>query len=216
MMGPTVLLAALLIGGPSEAEARAATEAASLFESGRYSESARAFEAAYDASGEPAYLFGWAQALRRAGNCKGAIEVLERFLDTNPPSADVAAGQDVIDACHEVLGLGPAPEPPPPVLVTEPEPSPRASESVDARWHKDVAGGVLLGTGLVAGATAGVLYGVARQQASLATGPESAFLDRRDRAGSLRNASIGVGIVSAALLTGAVVRYVVVHRRHGS
>lgn len=212
-----LLLAAQLAAGPpadpapedADAHARRGGE---LFEAGRFSDSARAFESAYEVSENPVYLFAWAQALRRAGNCEVAMDLLERYLETEPPRSDVAVAQDVLDACREVLGL-PAPEPlppevnvPPPVVVT-PDVTPASRP-----WHRDPLGGVLLGTGALSAGAAVVLYGLARTRASDRDGTETAYLDRRAGAQAMARVSIGLAAGAAALLTGSIIRYALVRR----
>lgn len=102
--------------------------AAELFADGRYAEAAAAFEAAYRETGDPAFLFGHAQALRFGGNCGGAIELFEAFIETGPPEPDVAEARRVIAACREILDQGPTPDP----VVTTPQPEP---EPEPPRWQ---------------------------------------------------------------------------------
>src|SRR5688500_1054556 len=101
----------------------------------------------YERTGDPALLFGEAQALRRAGDCKSAIEVFERYLASDPPDADEAAANEAMAACREIVD---ASEPPPPE-PTPPEPTPpepaRPSEPAPRRWYEDPAGGALVGIG---------------------------------------------------------------------
>lgn len=195
--------------------ADAAVRAGELFERGEFEQAAAAFEEAYARTGDPALLFGRAQALRRAGNCGAAIEVFEAFIATSPPEPDVQAARDVIEACRSILGedatanaTAPTPEP-----IREPEPVPPPRP----RWPRDVAGGTLLGSGLAVAVTGAALYGTAMTRAAKGSGDpmegEQAF-EARER--SLRTlAGVGGGLMlgGSALLVGSVVRYVIVARR---
>lgn len=198
---------------PSEADP--AVRAGELFRSGEFEQAAAAFAEAYARTGDPALLFGRAQALRRAGSCSAAIEVFEQFIATSPPAADVQAARDVIAACRAILGEERT-EPEPELAEPEPTPAP-APPPPRPRWHRDVAGGVLLGSGLAVAATGAALYGTAFGRAGdPPAGPmqsEQAYEARQRSIRTLAATGGGLLIGGTALLVGSVVRYAIVARR---
>lgn len=186
---------------------------AALIEQGRHLDAADAFERLYEASGDAALLFGKATALRRGGDCRGAIETLERFVATNPPEADTAAARDVIEVCEQILADDAPPEPPPPILV-EPTPVPETPPPAPSEpWTRDVAGGVLLGSGVAVVVGGSVLVGLAAARTRPREESEAGF-ERRER--SVRTMSAVGGAMAAAgvaLIIGSIVRYAVIARR---
>ncbi len=190
-----------------------AARAARLFRDGEFAEAAAAFASAYERSGDPAFLFGRAQALRRAGNCGAAIDVFEAFIATSPPAADVQAARDVIEACRSILGqdaitpVADAPVAEPTAPEPEPPPPPRPA------WPRDVTGGVLLGSGLALAVAGGVVYGTAAAQATARIETEQAYEARQQRVRTLAATGIALMVGGGALLVGSVARYVVVARR---
>jgi hypothetical protein len=196
---------------PSETDP--AVQAGELFRNGEFEKAAAAFAEAYARTGDPALLFGRAQALRRAGSCGAAIEVFEQFIATSPPAADVQAARDVIEACRSILGEEPT-EPEPPLAQPQATPEPPPPRP---RWHRDVAGGVLLGSGLAVAATGAALYGTAFGRAGEPpAGPmqsEQAYEARQRSIRTLAATGGGLLIGGTALLVGSVVRYAIVARR---
>lgn len=195
------------LGDPTEDPA---VRAATLFREGDFVAAAAAFLRAYEQTGDAALLFGRAQALRRAGNCGGAIEVFEEFIATDPPAADVEAARGVIAQCREILGEDRR-EPPPPVPIETPSDTP--PQQRPARWHRDVAGGVLLGSGLVVATIGGALLGTAYGRDGAREESESDY-EARDRSVRALGAS-GVALLvgGGALLVGSAVRYAIVAKR---
>lgn len=188
-----------------------AARAGALFREGRFAEAATAFGQAYESTGDPAFLFGRAQALRRAGNCGAAIEVFEAFIETGPPRSDVEGAQEVIEACRSILGE-PALEPEP---AEEPATIPAPTEAPDRvppRWPRDLVGGVLLGAGAAVTITGGALYGAAVARSSDRTETEQGYEDRQRQVLIRGGIGIGAMITGGALLVGSVVRYVLVAR----
>jgi len=197
------------------AEPDPAVRAGELFRDGEFAEAAAAFEAAYERSKDPALLFGRAQALRRAGNCKAAIEVFEQFIDTTPPEPDVRAARDVIEACRAILGED-AIEPVPPQPQPDPQPSPAPTPDHDAAaWRRDVLGGVLVGTGLGVAVGGAALQGASFRRAREREETEQAYEDRRRSARAMAGVGVGLLVTGGALVVGGVVRYVIVARRGG-
>jgi hypothetical protein len=196
---------------PEDAEPDPAARAGELFRRGEFEQAAAAFEVAYERTGDPALLFGRAQALRRAGNCGAAIDVFEAFIAAGPPPDDVQAARDVIAACRSVLAEGgAAPEPdatvPDPVVEDAPPPPP-------PRWPRDVAGGVLLGSGLAVAIAGAAVYGTAFARSSDRMETEQAYETRQRSVRTLAATGAGLMIGGTALLVGSVVRYAIVARR---
>ncbi|MEX1365211.1 MAG: hypothetical protein AB1Z98_18940, partial [Nannocystaceae bacterium] len=193
-----------------------AVRAGELFGDGQFAEAAAAFEEAYALTGDPAYLFGRAQALRRAGNCGAAIEVFEAFIDSGPPEADVRAANDVIEACRSILDEPGVPSDREPEPMVEPtaDPAP-APARAPPRWPRDVAGGVLLGTGAAVTVAGGVLYGVARARTSARGETEQEYEDRSQQVRTLGALGISALVVGGSLLVGSVIRYALVARAEG-
>lgn len=202
--------------GPAAEPTDPAVRAGELFKRGEFEQAAAAFEEAYARTGDPALLFGRAQALRRAGNCGAAIEVFEAFIATSPPAADVQAARDVIEACRSILGED-ATEPEPDVGEPEPAPEPEPVPPPRPRWPRDVTGGVLLGSGLAVAVTGSALYGTAFARAADRSGEpmegEQAFEARAQSVRTLAAVGGGLMLGGSALLVGSVVRYVIVARR---
>lgn len=194
-----------------EAEPDPAARAGTLFRDGEFAEAAAAFLLAYERTGDPAFLFGRAQALRRAGNCGAAIDVFETFIATEPPEADIRAARDVIEACRSILGQGAVaplegeavPEP------DEPDEPPRPRPA----WPRDVTGGVLLGSGIAIAIAGGVVYGSGASQAGARMETEQAYEAREQRVRVLGATGVSLMVSGGALLVGSVVRYVIVARR---
>ncbi len=193
---------------PVPAEDHAAV-AAKAFRDGDFVLAAEAFQRAYDITGDPALLFGRAQALRRAGSCAAAIDVFEQFIATSPPAADAEAAQKVIDECRAIVDVHepvPAPEP---AITPLPPPEPPKPKP----WHRDVTGGVLLGTGLGVAAIGAALYGTSFAQADDRGDTEQQYDDRRQRVRTLSATGGALMITGGALVVGSIIRYAIVAKR---
>ncbi len=186
-----------------------ATRAARLFRDGDFVGAAAAFELAHAQTGDPALLFGRAQALRRAGNCGAAIDVFEAFIATAPPDSDRDAAQSVIDACREILGTptdAPPPDPVPP-LPQPPSPPPPPP------WQRDVTGGVLLGSGLAIAIAGSAVLGTSFVRARDRSSTEQDHDDRRAQVRTLGSTGVALLITGGAVAIGGVIRYAIVSRR---
>ena len=160
-------------------------------------------------------LFCGAMAAKAAGDCDEARPKLESYLEVYPDRADAEEARVALEACEEE----PEPVPPPPAPRVEPtpaDPPPIESPSVDIvdsepprPWHRDVAGGVLVGSGLaIAAAGTGVALGGRAVFVQGRRSPDGhaegiAAMDR-----GIRLERIGIGIAAA----GAVVTLVGVAR----
>lgn len=191
-----------------------AERAGRLFVDGNFAEAAVAFEEAYRLHGDPALLFGRAQAQRRSGDCQGAIDTFEQFIETGPPDADIQEAKGVIEACEEILGEDAATDAagadpvPPPKLPPEETPPPKPK--------RDPLGGALLGSGLGLVGLGTVLYAVGFGRASdRDPGEEHETTYERRETQSRRLAVSGITLlaVGGALTVGGIVRYVIVKQR---
>lgn len=218
MTHPSALaLAALLSTAPPTPleEARAAETAAA---EGRWSDASAAFGRAYAASDDPRYLYARAQVERLGGDCRAALPLYEAFVQTQPDTASLDAANGFIALCREEVGPEPTPPPEPePVLEPTPapdlDPEPRPLES--RPWHRDPWGGALVGTGLAAAVTGGVLIGVGFGTADQAEGAsdDRAFGQEIDQARTLTVAGAVTASIGGALLTAGIVRWVVLARK---
>jgi len=224
-----IVLAALAFSAPPSLRAVQAPASASedpdpavrageLFRLGEFEKAAAAFAEAYARTGDPAFLFGRAQSLRRAGSCAAAIEVFEAFIATEPPEADVQAARDVIAACRSILGEhGPADEDDGDALAPAPAPAVERAEQPSPpprHWSRDVTGGVLLGSGLAVAIAGAAVYGTAFVRADQTRREsEQAYEDRQRSTRTLAATGAGLMIGGTALLVGSVIRYVIVARR---
>lgn len=88
-----------LLSSPEAKEKLAEAQAA--FEEQDYAAAAEAIEAAYLIEPKDALLYPWAQAERQRGDCAAAIELYQRFIDSDPGPDFVEAAQQNIDRCEE-------------------------------------------------------------------------------------------------------------------
>ncbi len=212
-------VAVVLVGVLAASQARAAEPSAEdpveLIKQGRHLEAAEAFERKYQVTHDAALLFAKATALRRGGDCGGAIEALRRFIGSEPPASDIAAAQEVIDVCTAILEDDETPpEPPPPIPVqTTPEPLPPEAPPPERSWTRDVTAGVLLGTGVGVTVAGAVLVGLAASRSQDREESEAGFERREQSVRSLYAAGGATAAAGVALLIGSIVRYTIVARR---
>jgi tetratricopeptide (TPR) repeat protein len=215
------ILLALALAAPNEAAVRAEQH----FEAKEYEQAIDALREAYATEPDPAFVFAEGSALQELGRYDEAIEVYERFLALAPPKEQAQKAFDRIQICRAALDESePAPESaPPPRPEPEPDPLPSQPQPIDRDeptrvWHRDVAGGVLLGVGLAAAATGGALLGVGagRRAAALDAGTESDFRSDLRGTNALQGTGVALLVTGGALLVGAIVRYSIVRRRSSS
>lgn len=210
-----------------EAQAKLA-EAQQAFADEDFDAAAAAVEAAYLIEPEPMLLLPWAQAERSRGNCAAAVELYQRFLDSDPPERMAGPARENMDRCQEQLDAEAEAEaevedevveddvedevvedelPPPPVEKDEP---PKAKA-----WYKDPLGGVLAGVGVVGVGVGAGLLGAGASAAKGAPDQDSHmdYLDERDRATGLRNGGAIALSIGGALLVGGIIRYAVVAKK---
>lgn len=211
------LVVAGLLVSTSTATAAPVTEEdpIELIRQGRHLDAAAAFERQYERTGDGALLFAKATALRRGGDCRGAIETLERFIETKPPEPDIAAAREVIGVCTEILSNGePEPATPPPPVLVEPAPEPVVAPVDERAWTRDVPGGVLLGSSVAVTIGGVVVLGLAAARSQPREESEAGFESRGQSVRTLSAVGGSLVAAGAALLIGSIVRYAVVARRN--
>ena len=204
-------------------------DAQKAFEQKDYATASDKLERAYLIEPAPELLYPWAQAERNLDRCESAIDLYQKFIDTNPSERMATAAQQNIDRCKETLAAQ-QPDEPPPVPETgsdeetapredTPPPKPKGEEGKDdtKKIGRDPAGAVLVslgGASVIAGA---VLLGVASKQAKK-TGNDgnehTTYLDMRKAALTQRNAGIAVMVVGGALIVAGAIRYGLLARKH--
>lgn len=92
------MLSGLVAAAPAqETAARAAAlEAKTAFDLGDYPRAIEQYEAAYKLKAAPGLLFNLGQCHRRAGHLDKASFYFRRYLETNPPSAQAKATEEVL------------------------------------------------------------------------------------------------------------------------
>lgn len=196
-------------------EARAHFEDAQRrFESRDYKGAAAALDAAYAIEPAADLLYPWAQAERLDGDCERAIELYRAFLTAEPPEEHARLAEQNIATCEDLLERQHREE-----SRQAPQPTAAAADAGDTapdrRWQRDVAGGILVGTGaggLVVGT--GLLIAALHGASSVSEAADVHDYDKRiERATLQRNLAVGAFAVGGALAVAGVVRYVLVARR---
>jgi tetratricopeptide (TPR) repeat protein len=92
-----------------------------FFDVGRWDEAASEFEKAYAIRSDPTFLFNMAQAYRRKGDAKRAIDLYKNYLIKAPKSPQRAEVEERIKALQQQLEeAGYAVKPPPPAVSPPP------------------------------------------------------------------------------------------------
>ena len=214
MMRSTILLACLAVSAgvaradtatPTTADGQARFETGSAaYAAGDFARASEEFSAGYGVEPWSGFLFAWAQAERRAGDCTEAIELYRRFLATKPSVKAEQLAADGIGACNGSLGT------PPPMVITLPAPPPVAPpRPLPPRPFRHKLA-VTLGALGVAGAGTGVtFYLLARRDGDAAlraaSYPEAERL--HDRAGTRTTIARIAGGVGGALCVAAAIRF---------
>lgn len=194
------------------------------------------FEAAYEDTPSPDLLYAWGQSERKRGECRKALELFRKFLDSGPSEESVEAANTLIASCEEEIEReGPAVVPPPPPSGDgdgdgegpeprpEPDPAepegPAAPEGVDdgskKPWGRDPAGATLTAIGSVFVVTGAGLLAVGGAQGSSAqeAADYGGFRIERERSIALTVTGGVVGGIGLGLLIGGIVRYSIVAKQ---
>jgi hypothetical protein len=162
-----------------------------------------AFERGYAIDPRREFLFADAQARRLAGDCRGAVPLYQRFLETSPPAVQASATHLGLSRCAQLMAAEkPAP---PPVATAIPGPPPPPPPPP---WTHDRAGAGLLATGVVAlGVGAGFL---AASFAALPSAKEGSYADytaARDRADARHAIGVVALVGGGAFVAAGLARY---------
>jgi hypothetical protein len=167
------------------------------------------------------FLFAQAQALRLSGDCKSAVPLYQRFLATEPDDVQTNATHIALGRCAaQMATAAPTPVPPPdakraaPPTITAPAP-PRPPPPREP-WHHDLAGGALLGAGVVGLGTGAVFILAARAARDDANHASPSLPDYQahwDTARGRAQVAIVAFAAGTALVAAAIVRYVRVRAR---
>jgi tetratricopeptide (TPR) repeat protein len=199
----------------AEDAARADAEGRRHFEAGNFAEAAALYARAHAQDPRPIYLYHWAQAERRAGNCPVAAQLYRRYLEYDVGPENEAAAKKNLARCGYADEPVDTVEPAVPVdeakVGTPSGPAPRDRNA----WLRDPWGITLVGLGgggLLAAAILGGGSSAQLDRAGEAT-VEDDYARHADRAGTLRVAAIATGAIGAALLVGGITRWLLVRRR---
>jgi tetratricopeptide (TPR) repeat protein len=188
-----------------------------LYAAKDYPAAIAALRAGYTLDPRREFLFAEAQALRLSGDCKSAVPLYQSFLTSGPDEVQVNAAHIALGRCAAQMASAPpaapapAPRTPaPPTLAIPPRPP-----AAPPPWYQDLAGGALLGAGVLAvAAGAGFSIGAltarddANQQASY-----PAYAQRWDTAHSRERIAVIAFAAGVVLTSAAVIRYVRVRAR---
>lgn len=188
-VAPAIALApvseALAAAAPSVADREA--KAAALFEAGEHAQAIEIFEQLYAERKSPNYLYNIARIQEDAGELEGALGNYDKFVDSPGVELEMRAAaaeraktiRGILDARRDEEKTPPvvdpppkendegddeasSTEPPPPRVVTNKD-GPTGDQPSRGPGKLGVAGYVLLGTGVVALAAAGIVGGLAVQ-----------------------------------------------------
>ena len=181
----------------------------------------RELEAGYAIDPRREFLFAEAQALRLNGDCKGAVPLYKKFLDSRPDDVQTNATHIALGRCAEQMASKPAEVAAPAAGVAKGPstalaatmPAPRAPPPP---WYQDVAGGVLLGGGVAALAIGTAFSFAARSARDDANQSSSTYAEYAQHWAAARertHVAIGAFSVGAAFTGAAIYRYLRVRQR---
>jgi len=196
-------------------EARAHYERGlALFQAKDYAGATRELEAGFAVEPRREFLFAEAQARRLAGDCRAAVPLYQRFLESGPPAVQVNATHIALGRCAQQLATAheePVPPRPPPPA---PGPAPPPPAPAPPPWTHDALGAALLGAGVVGlGVGAAFLAGSYAARTSPPTLPE--YQQQRATAEGRLTVAVVSLAAGGALAAGGVARYWLVRRRGG-
>lgn len=181
-----------------------------LYRTGDYDGATAAFRLGYAIDARPEFLYALAQAKRMSGDCHSAVGLYEQFLGTSPSELQADVARRNIERCK-------AAEPPPEMQVPAPTPiidkpaiiEKQAKPKDRSPWYKDIWGGALVGSGVVAlGVGAGFL---AAAKSAESNAREEMILDDYnagiDRAKGRQTIGFVAIAAGSALVVGGVARY---------
>jgi tetratricopeptide (TPR) repeat protein len=200
------------VAGPNKALDAAIERAEAHFLAEEYGAASEAFDEAYALEPDPRFLYARAQAERLDGDCAAAVELYQRFLDTDPP--EPAATEAVVnrDRCKQSLEAERPPAPPDPTPPSDEDAAPSKP------LQRDALGLALVGTGGVAVAVGAGVWGiaVANDREAPEARTENDFVETKRRARTRHRAGIAVTSIGAALLVAGAIRLIVAAKRRPS
>ena len=185
-----------------------------------YAGAIRELDAGYGLDPRREFLFAEAQAHRLNGDCKSAVPLYKKFLDSDPDDVQVNAAHIALSRCAEQMATAAPPQPARPTTAASTLapvlPASRTSAPADP-WYKDAVGGVLLGAGVAAlalgtGFTFAALSASDDAKQSSATYPD--YKSRYATALGRSNIEFGAFAAGAALTGAAMYRYFRVRHVH--
>jgi len=215
-----LLLVSILLPAPTQAdtihpEARARLDSATAhYEAGNYEDAISDFRVAYEIDPQPRVLFAWAQAERKSGDCRSAVRLMNKYLESRPPERAAQVARQVIETCEAALATRPPepepkPEPPPPPMPTVIPPPPAPPPGVRTPWYADPIGDTLGVAGLIGlgvGTTFFIRSSATQSEVEHATN-YAEYNKAIDSARSQRTFAI-IGVATgSALLTAAIIRW---------
>jgi len=204
------------------AQAKAHADAGTrLYDAQQYEKAAEEYQQAYLLDPVPGYLWASGQALRLGGDCVKALRAYRAFLRTKP--ADETKVNTNIERCEQYL----KDHPPPPEPGTQTTTTPAAPAQptviiktvqapqrpmVSRPWTGDVAGHVLVGSGVAVAATGVVLFLGGRktiQDNNNATSYDQFAAGRPDLDAAHTKQTIGISAIAVggSLVLAGVVHY---------
>ncbi len=203
-----------------------------FYQAGNYDAAIAEFKAAHAAAPSPTILFPWAQAERLRGNCRDAIDLYQRFIDSDPPKKQVEAAAQNRQECVERLksadaaaaSLVPGETGDTPAATVEPTPEPEGPAEPEPittpppqKSRPDGLGWGLVGGGVGLAVIGAVLVGAGSgREASAAQAPTYGEFDADKRGARALFVSGGVLVgVGLALAIGGAVRLALLKKRSG-
>jgi tetratricopeptide (TPR) repeat protein len=185
-----------------------------------YAGAIRELNAGYALEPRRDFLFAEAQAHRLNGDCKSAVPLYKKFLESDPDDVQVNAAHIALARCAEQMATtAPAQLPAKPATAATATATAATatlpSSSPPAPWYKDTAGGVLLGAGVAAlalGASFTVAALAARDDANQSSATYPDYQSQWSTAHDRSRIAVGAFAAGAALTGVAIYRYVRVRR----
>jgi tetratricopeptide (TPR) repeat protein len=204
-------------GQPDPAATRArvsalVTAATRHFDAREYRAAAAELRAAIALDPQPRLFYALGQAERLSGECARAIEAYQAFLRTAPTAPQAAAARDNIARCSPAGPDAALGGPGDGARAAPRSPPPGADEPALARgspWYRDVLGGSLCASGVIALITGGILWAVGADAIDAA--PRSAtygeFESQAEHGRALERGGVTTLALGGALVAAGVIRY---------
>jgi tetratricopeptide (TPR) repeat protein len=113
---------------PRTEAAHVAETALAAYTAGKFAQAIADYQQAFELDAKSEYLFGWAQSLRRSGDCPGALVLYRKVLAMKLDDIQLAATRQAMSRCPESAVVTPPTDP----------------------WYRDWVGHAFVGGGAVA------------------------------------------------------------------